>query len=381
MPRIVTVYPRDPSHEDVKRRDLAPLTMAYIRWFKVSEELARLGHRVDMAVPDAAMDWASTAQRDAATGVRSVALSRVRWHEYDVVKTVFHRGFDTLEACGGADHPFIISKLGSVVGPREMDGIYFYGETREQLYATQQKIARASRYVTVLSREADALWQQCFGPVDNTLLVPGAVDATVPDATADPYPDDGRPRVLFAGNIYTARSQPEANVVLVGKLNRLGELLSRRGARLYMLGTGDLSQLDPQWVTYLGAVEYPQSWNYMHRADVGVVVASGSFSHNNESTKIYHYLRVGLPVVSEAGFPNDGVVTDSRLGFVVENGNMEAMAAKAVEAADRAWDRDFAICYVLQSHTWAKRVETYAAMLARHFPGQAAPSSRLDRVA
>jgi len=57
----------------------------------------------------------------------------------------------------------------------------------------------------------------------------------------------------------------------------------------------------------MGAVSYERSWDYLHHADVGVLVAAGPFMHNNESTKIYHYLRVGLPVVSEAGFPNDPV--------------------------------------------------------------------------
>jgi hypothetical protein len=362
--RIVTVYPRDPTAEDVLRRHLAPLSMAYIRWFKISEQLAALGHDVDLAVPDRAIDWPATQQYAAAAGMRCVALSRIDWRDYDAVKTVFHRGFDTLAEFGGDRHPFIISKLGSVVGPRDMEGIYFYGEIRERLYATQERIRRASRYVTVLSPQARALWEECFGDAGNTLLVPGAVDATVPAAVKDPYPADGVKRVLFAGNIYTPRTQPEANVVLVDKLNRLGELLSRGGARLYMLGSGDLSRLDSRYVSTLGAVEYAQTWDYFHHADVGVVVAAGPFHHNNESTKIYHYLRAGLPVVSEAGFPNDHVVTESRLGFVVESDNMEALATRVLEAARCRWDRDCAIRYILDHHTWQKRVLTYAPLLA-----------------
>jgi glycosyltransferase involved in cell wall biosynthesis len=110
----------------------------------------------------------------------------------------------------------------------------------------------------------------------------------------------------------------------------------------------------------------------MHHADVGVVVAAGDFSHNNESTKIYHYLRAGLPVVSESGFPNDAVVSESRLGFVVANGDQEAMAEKVIEATRREWDRDAAMRYILANHTWERRVETYAEIFARHFPRLAA---------
>ncbi len=43
--------------------------------------------------------------------------------------------------------------------------------------------------------------------------------------------------------------------------------------------------------------------------------------HNNESTKIYHYLRARLPVVSESGFPTDHVVRESRCGVVVKSGD------------------------------------------------------------
>lgn len=368
MLRIVTVYDRNPKQEDVERGDLSPLTMAYIRWFKISENLARLGHQVDVAVTDVASKWPRTIERFGQRNLNCVALSDVDWSRYDVVKTLFHSGFNTLAAHGGADHPFIISKLGSVVGPRDMDGIYFYGEMRKQLFATQQKIHRASRYVTVLTQQAKSLWQECFGETDNVLVVPGGVDETIPPANGDPYPADGyEHRILFAGNVYNKDRQPEANRVLVDKLNRLGRELTRRGARLYMLGVGDVSALDRKHVTYLGSVEYDRSWDYFHHADVGVVVAAGSFNHNNESTKIYHYLRAGVPVVSESGFPNDDVVTSSGLGFLVGDQDMELLAAKAVEAATRDWDRERAVRYVLDNHTWEKRVATYGGLFERHF--------------
>lgn len=371
MVRIITVYDRHPKKEDVDSGDLMPLTMAYIRWFKISEHLSRLGYEVDIAVADAVAKWPprhdGNGHGNGHRRPRRVPLSEVDWHRYDVVKTVFHSGFETLEAYGGIDHPFIVSKLGSVVGPRDMDGIYFYGATRQRLYATQEKIARHSRYVTLLSEPARDLWRHCFGTRENLLLVPGGVDGEIPEPGPDPYPGDGMPRVLFAGNVYKGDRQPEANAVLVDKLNRLGRALRRRGARLYMLGVGDLTALDPEHVTYLGAVEYDRSWDYIHHAGVGVVVAAGRFHHNNESTKIYHYLRAGLPVVSEAGFPNDHVVLESSLGYLVPDEDMELMAEKVEEALRRDWNRETGKNYVLAQHTWERRVATYDDVFRRHF--------------
>jgi len=136
-----------------------------------------------------------------------------------------------------------------------------------------------------------------------------------------------------------------------------------------VLGTGDARALDSRVVTYLGVVPYTASWDYLRHADLGVLVAAGPFMHNNESSKLYHYLRAGLPVVSEAGFPNDFLVREAGLGVVVENGDMHAMAAALLAAGERGWDREHAIRYIVVHHTWDARVETYDRLIRRHFPG------------
>lgn len=357
MARIVTVF--SPS-----RRPIKLIEMSFIRWVKISEALARLGHEVHFAT-DAISWWPSRDGLNLKDGVRIVPLKNIRWADYDVVKTLFHDGFTTLAERGGATHPFIIAKLGSVVGPEDMPGIYFYGKRRERLYYTQRAIAAAARYVTLLSPRAADLWQACHGPTGNLLLVPGAVDADIPPRGADPYPTREGPRVLFAGNIYRVKDQPEANRVLSAKMNTLGEHLAARGARLYFLGTGNTRGLDPSFVTDLGSASYAASWDFLRYATVGIVLAPGPFMHNNESTKIYHYLRAGLPVVSEAGFPNDHVVTESALGEVVTNGDMESMSERIDAAARRDWDRDAAERYVLGSHTWDRRAAVYDRVIRK----------------
>jgi len=365
MARVVTVY-------NTERRAAELVDMSYIRWFKMSEALARRGHQVDIATAEYRWSFRKPVV-EMAPNLRRVPLSRVDWSQYDVVKTLFHQGFRTLERYGGARHPFIISKLGSVVGPRDMDGIYFYGWRRRRLYAIQRRIQATCRYVTVLTAPAKELWVRCFGPRDTLLVVPGGVDRDLPPRGPDPYPESGGPRCLFAGNLYRRGTQPEAHRALIAKLNSLGAWLRRldeRGtARLYVLGTGDARALDSRVVTYLGVVPYTASWDYLRHADLGVLVAAGPFMHNNESSKLYHYLRAGLPVVSEAGFPNDFLVREAGLGVVVENGDMHAMAAALLAAGERGWDKEHAIRYIVEHHTWDARVETYDRLIRRHFPG------------
>jgi len=171
--------------------------------------------------------------------------------------------------------------------------------------------------------------------------------------------------VLFSGNIYH-KSQPEANRVLVQKLNTLGKHLASHG-RTFFAGPGDTRRLDLRYVTNLGVVSYEASWQHMLHADVGIVVSAGSFMQNNESTKMYYYLRAGLPTVTESGFPNDHIVNESGLGFVTPSDDLEEMASRIVQAARMRWDRAAAIQYVLAHHTWETRARIYDDLLQKHF--------------
>ena len=123
MAKIVTLY-------DMRHQDLNLIDMSYIRWVKISEALARRGHEIDIATNEFSKMRGSKRNSPILMGqnLRRVPLSMIRWGDYDIVKTLFSRGFNTLVTYGGKDHPFIISKLGSVVGATEMDGIYFYGK-------------------------------------------------------------------------------------------------------------------------------------------------------------------------------------------------------------------------------------------------------------
>ncbi|MEO5580484.1 MAG: hypothetical protein ABIR58_07475 [Gemmatimonadaceae bacterium] len=339
--------------------------MAEIRWNRISAALTERGHTVHMASAELSVRFRRS-QTDQ-EGPAVVPLATVDWESYDMVKTLYHMGFETLERYGGARHPFIVAKLGSVVGPTDMEGIYFYGAQRERMFRVQQRIANTCGHVALLTRPAVDLWREMFGASPETLLVAGATDAVVPQPGRDPYPQDGTIRCVFSGNFYSRErtSQPEAHRSITSRLNRLGKLLAERGAQLFVVGPGDHRSLDASAVTYCGSVTHEASWDFLHFAAVGIVVAAGPFMHNNESTKIYQYLRAGLPVVSEAGFPNDNVIREAGLGFVVENNKPERMVDRIIEAAGASWDRDRATRYILSRHTWDRRAAVYDDLLSR----------------
>jgi hypothetical protein len=347
--RIVTVYKR-------RREKFRLLDMADIRWLRLSQALAEHGHEVDLATTEPRQRFVRR-PAEISKRLRRVVLSAVDWRAYDVVLTLFHEGYETLEALGGVDHPGLLVELDSVVGPADLPGIYFYGAERQRLWETQCRIRQRSPPLILLTAAAAERWRAHLGDA-RIFIVPAGIDRDIPKARRDPFPKGPRPRCLFAGNIYGRAAQSEANRTLIGKLNDLGGRLSAAGARLYLLGKGSREGLDGENVGDLGLVSYRRSWNFLHWADVGIVLSAGERMDNNESSKIYHYLRAGLPVISESGFPNDAIVTDSGLGEVIESGRLDLMAQAALGYRDFDSRRQAGRRYVLDNCSWRRRAET-----------------------
>ena len=351
--RIACVY----GQEDMSR--LVVANMSHIRWVRMAEALARRGHQVDLVV--------NRRERTAplAAGVGEVSFEDVRWERYDVVKTFFHRGFDALRAAGGAQHPFILSKLGSVVGREQTPGVHFYGAVRAQLLETQEQIARRSRVVTILTAENADLWRRTHGAATPLVQVPTGVDAELPPPGPSPYPAIGvdGPVALFAGNLYSLHQQPEINRLWQDRLNRLGRALDRAGLRLVAMGTGVTDRLDRDAVVHVGPVPLREFWDWQRHAAVGLVLAQSTVQ-DNESSKIYYYLRTGLPVVCEQPVPNAWLVRDTGHGVLVPYDDVEALAAATAKTALAPPLANGLPQYMALHHSWDARARLYDAVLA-----------------
>lgn len=349
------------------RRDLMAMTaMCCIRTVRMAEAFARMGHRVDIPVQD-------TEVVERSPGVRHVPLAGLDWDAYDVVKAEFHAGFDRVARFRGADHPFLVVKFGSLVGPPGTPGVYFFGETWEALAATQRAIAERARYVTILTEPSADLWRSQYGTGIPVLMVPTGVDAVIPAPRTDPYAAlglSGR-AVLFAGNIYTDQ-QREVNLVWQDRLNRLGRALQRRGLTLVAMGPGYTDRIDHDAVRHVGALPVEETWDWQRGAVAGVVLAHGPGQHN-ESSKIYSYLRTGLPVLCERPVPNASLVTATGCGAVVDLDDVEALAAAAEDLAIRRPRFDDVADWTAREHSWDERAARYAPVLAE------AVTARRDR--
>src|SRR5439155_5203862 len=173
--RIASVYTREPVEPSQIH------AMDRLRWLRISEGLADLGFSVDMIV-EASQNLGSPRPT-----LRSVSPSRVDWSVYHVVKTLYPAGFQTLLETGGKKHPFILGRVGAVVGSTDSTpGVHFFGEERQALWEAHLMIRERARYVTLLTDASRALWQTQHGLHPPVLMVPTGVDREIPPRGRNP---------------------------------------------------------------------------------------------------------------------------------------------------------------------------------------------------
>jgi hypothetical protein len=345
--RIATVYKKD--YFEV----FGSYGMNTVRWTRISESLANRGFKVDMIITS------NDALCPTRPNLHRVPFSKVIWKNYPVIKTLYHTGYQALVEEGVERHPFVISRLGSVVGSSDdVPGVHFFKDERRKLYEVQLQIHEGSKYVAFLSSPDKLLWEKQFGQKDGLLLVPTGVDRIIPDPSENPYAEFHEKIAVYIGNIRKSVHQMELNLLWQEKLNALGSVLKKKGIRLCFIGLGDTEKIDSSVVTYLGPVRNDRIWDYQYFADVGITLAMGEVQ-NHESSKIYYYLRTGLPVVSEEPIPNNYVIEESNLGFISHYQDNQMMADMIETAIFHKWDHQGAIRYILNSHTWDERARIY----------------------
>jgi len=353
--RIATVY------RDEFFQEFPTVNMATLRWLRVSQALAGMGNTVDII---ANLGPESTGF---GPGVRVVPFQDVRWDEYHVVKTLYQRGFDTLERHGGGGHPFILSSLATVVGEQDgAPGVQVLPRDRELLWAVQERIAAQSRAVSLRTPGNRALWLETHPGSGEALMVPTGVDRTIPTRQGNPFRSFREPVALYVGNLQ--RQIPgQLNEMWADRLHEVAAVLKRRGVRLCFVGPSKGVHLDSGLISDFGPVPHEAVWDYKRSATVGIALAEGRIQRN-ESSKIYNYLRAGLPVVSEEPIPNNTLLTELEMGVLVPYGDPVRLGEAVAAAAYGRWPRRAAAQRMTREHTWGHRVSVYRDLLAQARP-------------
>jgi hypothetical protein len=97
------------------------------------------------------------------------------------------------------------------------------------------------------------------------------------------------------------------------------------------------------------------------------VLAQGPVQ-DNESSKIYYYLRTGMPVICEESVPNIAIIQETGRGTIVPYGDIEAMADAAASQVRARHDVERVAQYMIANHSWDARARIYDPVLSVEGP-------------
>lgn len=320
--------------------------MDLIRWHSIAGALATMGHSVSL-LGDVHQ---SGATRD---NIHYAPLSGLATGEYDVIFVQTPSVIPMVP-----EHPFIVCRVGRVASE---DAPSRVGESlRHQMIGFQQEVAQRCRLVVVTTEENKERWVRFHGNQVACYVLPNGCPELIPAPPPRPLLDEQR-SVVYFGSISCER--------FVRRLNTVAPLLQSRGMQLFYAGrdadepykSGEDS-LDLQHITTLGCFDHDEIWDYLQSAAVGIAFATGTELFDSEISKLYAYLRAGLPVVAESGIANQHLVEETGWGAVTEYGNASEMAT-AVEHWRDAGRNAAVAAYMASTQSWSQRATELSAIL------------------
>jgi hypothetical protein len=233
---------------------------------------------------------------------------------------------------------------------------------RGELLRAQATIARRASAVILNNQENAARWRERYGDRLPIAIIPSGCPARLPEPGPNPYPLD-EPAALFLGSIAAPRVRD--------LLNRAARAL-KDTVRIHMVGANKSAMygdpdtaLDPLIVLH-GEIPEPRLWDYIRHARIGLAPAVGELPFDNDLSKIYYYLRGGVPVLAEQHVANVALIETTRFGRFFRYGDIEDLAAHArgMLTWDTATDRPRVMEYMAREHSWDMRVDEYVRLFA-----------------
>lgn len=267
---------------------------------------------------------------------------------YNLVKTCYHF---SIQLIGNYQGP-LVSRIVRVVDERlpERDDA-----ARRALLECQSLIQRRAGALILNNAENEERWHRLYGRRIPVAKIPTGCPAAIPPLRSNPY-ETGCPVILFLGSLAAPR--------MVILLNDLAWRLRDR-CRVHLIGSnkthlyggGRTCDLDSLIVDH-GELPEEEVWDYVGHAQVGVALAAGPELFDNDISKIYTYLRGGLPVLSEERIANNHLVIQTRYGSIFAYGDRADMAAKAAELLERSPTelRPSTMVFMAKEHSWERRV-------------------------
>jgi glycosyltransferase involved in cell wall biosynthesis len=285
-----------------------------------------------------------------------------RSNEYDLVKTCYH---DSIMLLGKFRGP-VVSRIVRVVDQLLPDRD---GPMRQKLLHCQSLIKSRATVLVLNNVENSYRWRQFYGNDMPIVLVPTGCPKHIPEPGQNPFSSNER-AIMFLGSIASPRMVYLLNQA-VEKLRGVGRLHLIGLNKACMYGGDENCQLSSSVVDH-GELPESETWDYISHAAVGLALATGQHAFDNDVSKIFNYLRGGLPVVSEEPILNNDLVRQTGLGRVFRFGDAEDLAEKARELIENPLDetREVTMQFMAREHSWDKRVDVYVDLFSRICSGK-----------
>ncbi len=325
-----------------------PTGIDLVRLRAIAGGLLRRGIQVEVIAP-----VETKGMLDGAVPVQPVAALADKGR-YDLVKTSYHFSIRLVDQYEGP----VVSRIVRVVDDRlpERDDPF-----RGTLLECQEIIHRRAVALVLNNTVNEERWRMLYGKEPHAVLIPNGCPAEIPPARHNPF-GTNEPVVLFLGSVAAPR--------MAEIINRAAELL-RDTATIHLVGLnkcglyGDEScVLSPLVVDHGEVVQY-DVWDYIQHARLGLALATGPHAFDNDVSKMFDYLRGGLPVLSEEHILTNELVGQTGFGQIFSYGSVEDLVSKAKELLKNspAERRERVMKFMATEHSWDRRVEAYEAFL------------------
>jgi hypothetical protein len=337
MRRIALAYSANPT------RPIQGMDM--IRWTAMGHRFRWLGYKVRLV----------TDRRrgvDRLDRIHLTSADRIDWTECDAVKVCYQGSIDLVPQ----GHPHLIARMCRVVDeeyPKRDD------HRRADMLRQQDKIAELAAIVAFNDEVNAQRWRDRYGNRQQVLIVPTGCPERLPEEVHNPFPA-GKRIVLFMGSLTSHR--------FPGALNGLARRLrsATPDVEVHFLGknslqhyAGESEPLDPAVVTVHEPVDEAATWSYVLNAHAGIGLAPSEQEFESELSKIYYYLRGGLPVVTESSVPNRSVLAETGHGRVAAFGDLDDLAHQTLAALALPARDERVMQHMIERHSWRARAQTY----------------------
>lgn len=287
---------------------------------------------------------------------------------YDLVKTCYH---DSLQLIGKYRGP-LVSRIVRVVDEElpERDGT-----ARKRFLDCQHLIRQRAQAVIVNNVENKARWKRQYGGDLPVAIIPTGCPVVLPPVGANPF-DAGSPVILFLGSLAAPR--------MIQMLNELARRLRGQcrvhwvgSNKTHLYGDGREYPLDSLVVDH-GTLPEAAIWDFIRHAQAGLALAAGPHPFDNDLSKIYSYLRGGLPVLAEERLANNHLLRRTQFGRLFAYGDGADMAARAVDllAHPPTSRRQTTMAFMAKEHSWERRVASLLDLCRRLLRNTTLPAPR-----